>query len=140
MKWYGSMISSGRAKVRRLGVTKIAVPAARAPADLNKDALGIGHVLDRLDGEHAVEVVVSEGQVAHVGDVRLALLSGERLGIDVHADGLPRREQVVTVSDATPEVQDPPLREQRRAELVGSDVALPGRVEPAGWRSSPVRR
>ena len=100
------MISSGRPNVSRFGVTKIATPSgSQHPRDLGDDALGIGHVLERLDREHRGELAVGERQLAHVGDDRLALLAGERAGVDVDADGLARREQVVAVADAAAEVE-----------------------------------
>ena len=108
----GSMISSGRPKVSRFGVTKIATPSPlEHPRDLGEDALGVGHVLERLDREHRGELAVGERQVAHVGDDRLAILAFERARLDVDADRLARREQVVAVADAAAEVEHPSRRE-----------------------------
>ena len=101
------MISSGRPKVSRFGVTKIADPARLEHARrLGEHPLGVRHVLDRVHGEHR-----GEARRPANGSARMSATCVSRswpasaLGVDVHADGLARREQVVAVADAAAEVE-----------------------------------
>ena len=134
------MISSGRPKVSRFGRDEDR-DAARLedPRGLGDDALGIGHVLDRVHREHRGELAVGERQRPHVGHDRLALLAGQRARVDVDADGLARRQQVVAVADAAAEVEHACRAQEGRQQLVLGGVALPGGIEPTGWLTrSPV--
>ena len=74
--------------------------------------------------------------------MRLALLPGERPGVEVDADRLPRREQLEAVADPAAEVEHPPAAGAAAHSGVGGHVALPGRVEAAlgGETRSPVTR
>jgi hypothetical protein len=99
--------------------------------DLGKHALGVRDVLDRLHREHRRKRGLGQWERTHVGDVRLALLAGERLGAAVDADRLAGRERVEGVPDAAAQVEHAPLGQQRRAQPVGGDMALVGRVEAA---------
>ena len=133
------MISSGRPSVSRFGVTKTATPSGSSTrAASASNALGIRDVLERLHGEDRREARRAERQRPHVRDDRLALLAGERGRVDVDADGLARREQVEAVADAAAEVEHPARTQLRLAERVRSDVALPGRIEPAGGTRDPL--
>ena len=126
------MISSGRANVRRFGVTRTAAAAGLEHArDLGQRAVGVGHVLDRVNGDHPVELAVGERQPAHVSHDSLPLLALECARVEVHADGLARRQEAVAVADPAADVGDPTRPEIALAERVGGHVALPGRVEPA---------
>ena len=88
-------------------------------------------MLDRLHREHRGEAAVGERERAHVGDVGLAVLPRERIGIEVDARRSPGGEQVVAVADAAAEIEDAARRQEPGAELVGGHVTLPGRVEAA---------
>ena len=99
------MISSGRAKVSRLGVTNTAVPARRTTLRTSASTRsGSGTCSIDWTESTRVVVIVRKRQLPHVRDVGLALLTGERLWVDVHADRLPRREQVIAVSDPAAEI------------------------------------
>ena len=58
---------------------------------------------ESTDGERAVV----EGQLAHVGDDGLAVLAVQGPGVEVDADRLARREQVIAVADAAAEIEHP---------------------------------
>ena len=127
------MISSGRPKVSRFGVTKTATPAwLQHPRRLGDHPLGVGYVLDAWLGDDRAEAGVLEGQLPHVGDHRLPLLALQAPRVDVDPDGLPRGEPVVAVTDAAAQVENPPGAQERLAEDVGRGMALPGGVEAAG--------
>src|SRR5687767_2958335 len=61
----------------------------------------------------------------------LAVLAGEGVRRQVDADRLARGELGEGVPDAAAEVQHAPVRQQRRAQPIGRDVALVGGVEAA---------
>jgi hypothetical protein len=96
---------------------------------LGERAVGVRHVLDRLHRQHRVEAARGEGQVAHVGHDGLAVLAAERPRIQIDADGLARREQVVGVPHAAAEIEHAAVTERRRHQRVGGHVPLPRRVE-----------
>ena len=72
-------------------------------------------MLEALHREDRGERAVVEGQLAHVGDDRLALLPAQRPGVDVDADRLPPAEQVVAVADPAAEIEDEPGAQVRSA-------------------------
>ena len=69
-------------------------------------------MFDRLHRENRTEAPALEGQIAHVGDDRLAVLASEGRRIDVDAHRLARREQMVAVSDPAAKVEQPPRPEK----------------------------
>ena len=99
---------------------------------LGDSSLGIGDVLDRLDRDHGGEARVVEWQRPHVRHDRVPLLALEGLRVDVDSHRLPRGQPVVAVADAAAEIENPSGAQERLAEDVGGDVALPCRVESAG--------
>ncbi len=133
------MISSGRPNVSRLGVTNTArPPRLEHPDHLAQHSLGIRDVLERLDGDGRRERPVGERQPAHVGHVRLPLLTGERAGVEIDAHAFPRRQLAVGVPHAAAHVDHAAGREQGRAQPVRGHVTLEGRVEPARGRAHPL--
>ena len=77
------------------------------------------------------KAAVAKRKRAHVGDVGLARLIGERRGVDIDPDRLPRGEQLVRVAGATAEVEHAAGAEQRCTQAVLRPVALEARVESA---------
>ena len=125
------MISSGRPKVSRFGVTKAATPSLEHPRRLANDPIRIGHVLHRVTRDHRAEAGVRERQLAHVGDHRLSVLVDEDLRVDVHADRLTRSQPIVAVTRAAAQIQHRARAKEGLAENIRRGVALPGRVHPA---------
>ncbi len=77
------------------------------PRDFGEDPLGSGTCSS--DWTDSTEAKLPAGTAGpHVGDDRLAVLAVQRAGVEVDADRLARREQVVAVADAAAEVEHPP--------------------------------
>ncbi len=103
--------------------------------DLREHSLRVGDVLDRMDRDYGGERPIGEREHPHVRDVRLTVLTGQRVRVHVDADCLARGERTVRMADPAAEIEHAAGRQKRRNELVFGRVALVARVEPALCRA-----
>jgi hypothetical protein len=99
-----------------------------------KQRLGVGNVLDRVDGKHGRKSVAGKRQVPHVRRNTRSGQGFEGFGLEIQPDHPAGRQQGVSVAGAAADVQHRSPGKELRCERITGGVPLPAGVEPSGGR------